>query len=81
MRLFDRELKFKIFFLSCLLLTLIIFIILLSKKNHEILAAKLEKAEETEKGFAVKTTKVKKSGSKKVIILNGETRPYQSVTI
>ena len=48
MSLFNKELKFKIFFLSCLFLILIIFIFL-SKKNHEILAANLEKQRESEK--------------------------------
>lgn len=81
MSLFNKELKFKIFFLSCLFLILIIFIFFLSKKNHEILAANLEKQRESEKGSLVKVVKVKKSDSEKIISLNGETRPFQSVTI
>ncbi len=81
MSLFNKELKFKIFFLSCLLLLLIVFIVFLTKKNHEILDANIEKQKEIENGTIVKVVKVKKSDSEKIIYLNGETRPFQSVTI
>lgn len=81
MNLFNKELKFKSFLLFILLIAILVFILLVANKSKKILAANLEKIAESEKGIKVKTIKVKKSNSEKEIILNGETKPYQSVTI
>ena len=81
MSLFNVQMKLKITFLIIIFMSIIIFIYFLIRKNIEIRNAEIQKLEEIAKGPLVHTAKILKSPAEREIIINGETRPYQSVTL
>ncbi|APJ04292.1 efflux RND transporter periplasmic adaptor subunit [Silvanigrella aquatica] len=81
MPLFNAQTKIKIVFLSIILFFLIIFIAILVNKNLSLRTSEVSKKEEIDKGIRVKTTKISFSPAERELYLNGETRPYQSVTL
>jgi multidrug efflux pump subunit AcrA (membrane-fusion protein) len=81
MSLFNVQMKLKITFLIIIFTSIMLFIYFLIKKNIEIRNAEIQRLEEISKGPMVRTTKISKSATEREIIINGETRPFQSFTL